>query len=66
MINCYHTSSWQTALMRRLAAFAALSLGVAVVPAAHAAFFGDRQGYHQGPYDDIGHGPQESGLEGGG
>jgi hypothetical protein len=41
-----------------LAAFAALSLGVAVAPAANAAFFGNLQGYHQGPYDDTGHGPQ--------
>ena len=47
-----------------LAAFAVLSLGVAIVPAASAAML--RNSTNQGPYDDTGHGPQESGLEGGG
>ena len=44
-----------------LAAFAALSLTAAVAPvAANAA------GYLSGPYDYTGHGPQQTGLEGGG
>ena len=52
-----------------LAAFAALSLGAAVVPAAQAATFGFPQSsltQHHGPYDDTGRGPGETGLEGGG
>jgi hypothetical protein len=48
------------------AAFAALSLA-AIAPVANAATFGTPQStYHQGPYDNTGHGPQETGLEGGG
>jgi hypothetical protein len=50
-----------------LSALAALSLGVAVVPAANAAWLSTPQhGQHQGSYDTTGHGPQETGLEGGG
>ena len=48
-----------------LAAFAALSLTAAIVPAAQAATFGHSQ-YHSGPYDNTGRGPGETGLEGGG
>ena len=47
-----------------LAAFAVLSLGVAVVPAASAATLRDTT--HQGAYDNTGRGPQETGVEGGG
>ena len=47
-----------------LAAFAALSLGVALVPAASAAAL--RNSMHQGAYDNTGNGPQETGVEGGG
>jgi hypothetical protein len=43
-----------------LAAFAALSLSTGIAPMAHA------YTYHSGPYDNTGHGPQETGLEGGG
>jgi hypothetical protein len=50
-----------------LAAFAALSLSAAVVPAANAAISAFPQStQHSGPYDNTGHGPQQSGLEGGG
>ncbi len=50
-----------------LAAFAALSLTVAVAPVANAALFGSpHTTYHSGPYDNTGHGPNETGLEGGG
>jgi hypothetical protein len=50
-----------------LAAFAALSLTAAIAPVASAATFGMSQStYHSGPYDNTGHGPQETGLEGGG
>ncbi len=50
-----------------LAAFAALSLGTAVVPAANAASFGRPDStIHQGPYDNTGHSPAFGGLEGGG
>ena len=53
-----------TTLIR--AAFAALSLAT-IAPAADAASFGKRQStYHQGPYDNTGQGPQETGLQGGG
>jgi hypothetical protein len=45
-----------------LAAFAALSLGVAVAPAANALVYSN----HSGPYDNTGHGPGQTGLEGGG
>jgi hypothetical protein len=44
-----------------LAAFAALSLTAGVAPMAHAYTTG-----HSGPYDNTGHGPGETGLEGGG
>jgi opacity protein-like surface antigen len=47
-----------------LAAFAALSLSAAIAPVANAATFPSTT--HQGPYDNTGHGPQETGLEGGG
>jgi hypothetical protein len=47
-------------------AFAALSLAT-IAPVANAATFGTPQRtHHQGPYDNTGHGPQETGLEGGG
>jgi hypothetical protein len=50
-----------------LAAFTALSLTAAIAPVASAATFGTPQStYHSGPYDNTGHGPQETGLEGGG
>ena len=50
-----------------LAAFAALSLTAAVAPAAHAFTFGEfHNTYHSGPYDNTGHGPGETGEEGGG
>jgi hypothetical protein len=50
-----------------LAAFAVLSLGVAMAPAAHAFTSGfPHTTYHSGPYDDTGKGPGETGLEGGG
>lgn len=50
-----------------LAAIAALSLTAAVVPAADAAVFGNPSStHHAGPYDNTGHGPDETGLEGGG
>jgi hypothetical protein len=49
------------------AAFAALSLTYGIPTVANAATSGFPQGiYHSGPYDNTGHGPQESGLEGGG
>jgi hypothetical protein len=47
-----------------LAAFAALSLSAAIVPAANAAI--PHNTYHSGPYDNTGNGPGETGLEGGG
>ena len=47
-----------------LAAFAALSLSAAVVPAAHA--FTMMGSQHTGPYDNTGNGPGETGEEGGG
>ncbi|HYZ22731.1 MAG TPA: hypothetical protein VE690_11300 [Rhodopila sp.] len=49
-------------------AFAALSLGT-IAPVANAATFGLPQSslfQHQGPYDNTGNGPQQTGLEGGG
>ena len=50
-----------------LAAFAALSLTAGVTEAAHAFTRGTpHTQYHSGPYDDTGHGPGESGMEGGG
>ena len=50
-----------------LAAFAALSLTTAITPAANAAAFGRSYATHDsGAYDNTGHGPQETGLEGGG
>jgi hypothetical protein len=50
-----------------LAAFAALSLTAGLAPVANAAAFNIQQStHHQGPYDNTGHGPQETGLEGGG
>jgi len=50
-----------------LAAFAALSLAVAIAPAANAFTRGFPQStYHSGPYDDTGNGPGETGTEGGG
>jgi hypothetical protein len=50
-----------------LAAFATLSLAVAIAPAASAYTRGfPTSTQHSGPYDDTGHGPGETGLEGGG
>jgi hypothetical protein len=50
-----------------LAAFAALSLTVAIAPAAHAFTRGSPHNtYHSGPYDNTGRGPDETGIEGGG
>ena len=49
-----------------LAAIAALSLTAAVAPVANAATFHNQTTTHQGPYDNTGHGPQETGMEGGG
>ena len=49
-------------------AFAALSLAT-IAPVANAATFGFPHSsltQHQGPYDNTGHGPGETGLEGGG
>ncbi len=48
------------------AALAALSIATigSVADAANAR--GLRYGQHQGPYDNTGNGPQQSGLEGGG
>jgi hypothetical protein len=47
-------------------AFAALSLAT-IAPVANAATFGFPQStQHSGPYDNTGHGPQQSGVEGGG
>jgi hypothetical protein len=49
------------------AAFAALSLSAAIVPVANAATWGRPDAVHrQGPYDNTGRGPQETGMEGGG
>jgi hypothetical protein len=48
------------------AAFAALSLAT-IAPVANAATWGAPQaGFHSGPYDNTGRGPQQTGLEGGG
>jgi hypothetical protein len=49
-----------------LAAIAAFSLIAAVVPAANAATASNQTSVHRGPYDNTGHGPQETGMEGGG
>jgi hypothetical protein len=51
-----------------LAAFAALSLAVAIAPAANAYTrgFPHSPAQHSGPYDDTGHSPSEPGLNGGG
>ncbi len=48
-----------------IAAVAALSLS-ALAPVANAATFGTHGTYHQGPYDNTGNGPGQTGLEGGG
>ena len=49
------------------AAFAALSVTAAIVPVALAACGGRPDTtYRQGPYDNTGSGPQQTGLEGGG
>ncbi|MDR3531615.1 MAG: hypothetical protein P4L90_13810 [Rhodopila sp.] len=49
------------------AAFAVLSLTTAIVPVANAAIWGGSDVTHrQGPYDNTGNGPQETGLAGGG
>jgi hypothetical protein len=50
-----------------LAAFTALSLGT-IASVAEAASPDKQQGssYQQGPYDNTGRGPQQTGLEGGG
>ncbi len=49
-----------------LAAFAALSLTTAIAPAANAYTGLPHNAYHSGPYDNTGHGPGETGMEGGG
>ncbi len=50
-----------------LAALAALSMAAAIAPAANAVTRGfPHSTYHSGSYDDTGHGPGETGLEGGG
>ena len=50
-----------------LAALAALSLAVAIAPPAHAFTRGfPTSTQHSGPYDNTGHGPNETGMEGGG
>ena len=50
-----------------LAAFAAMSLAVAIAPAANAYTRGfPTSTQHSGPYDNTGHSPSEAGLEGGG
>ncbi|HYZ24617.1 MAG TPA: hypothetical protein VE690_20900 [Rhodopila sp.] len=49
-------------------AFAVLSLAT-IAPVANAAGFGmpsSSLGQHQGPYDNTGRGPSQTGLEGGG
>ena len=54
-----------TVIMR--VAFAALSLTAAIVPVANAANRGRPETTHrQGPYDNTGKGPQQTGMEGGG
>ncbi len=50
-----------------LAAFAALNLTAALMPAACAVSGGrPHTTYHSGPYDNTGNGPGETGMEGGG
>ena len=50
-----------------LAAFATLSLAVAIAPAANAYTHGfPTSTQRSGPYDDTGHSPSEPGLNGGG
>jgi hypothetical protein len=50
-----------------LAAFAALSLAVAIAPGANAFTRGfPTSAQHSGPYDDTGRGPSETGMMGGG
>jgi hypothetical protein len=50
-----------------LAAIAVLSLTAAIAPAANAYTRGfPHTTYHQGPYDNTGNGPGETGMEGGG
>jgi hypothetical protein len=50
-----------------LAAFAALSLTVAIAPAASAFTTGTpHTTYRSGPYDNTGNGPGQTGLQGGG
>jgi hypothetical protein len=50
-----------------LAAFAAISLTAGIAPMAHAFTSGFYHNtYHSGPYDNTGHGPGETGMEGGG
>jgi len=50
-----------------LAAFAALGRTAGVAGAAHAFTTGvPHTQYPAGPYDNTGHGPQETGMEGGG
>ncbi len=49
-----------------LAAIAALSLGAVAAQAAPNGYGSSHSGYHQGPYDNTGQSPGETGLEGGG
>jgi Spy/CpxP family protein refolding chaperone len=58
--NLYST---KTLIRAGLAALSIATIG-SVADAANAR--GLRYGQHQGPYDNTGHGPQQSGLEGGG
>ena len=50
-----------------LAVIAALSLTLAIAPAASAFTRGvPHTTYHSGPYDNTGNGPSQTGMEGGG
>jgi hypothetical protein len=49
-----------------LAAFTALSLGTIASVAEAASPDKQQSSYQQGPYDNTGRGPQQTGLEGGG
>jgi hypothetical protein len=49
-----------------LAALTVLSLGAGVANAQGFSFSAPQTHQHSGPYDNTGHGPQETGLEGGG
>jgi hypothetical protein len=56
----------KTAMMIRTA-FAVLVLAAGIVPVANAGNLGRPDTTHrQGPYDNTGNGPQQTGMEGGG